>query len=578
MALDGLTLGFVARELQAALVGARVDRVQQPEKDMVVLWLRSQGQNHRLLINASPTGTRMHLTEQAYESPREAPVFCMLMRKHLISGRVTAVEQLAGDRLIRIDVSGFDELGELREKQLYFEAMGRHTNLSLVLEGRIIDCIRHVTDEMSRVRRMLPGAPFELPPRQDKLPPTGVDAALIQLRLQQEGGRLDRALANTISGIGAVSARELCLRLTGQEQPQAKDIHLERFAQALAAFLQGLEGMAAPVLYLDEQGVPRDALPFAFLSLATDRQEPQPSLSQALDRLHYERDRQDRLMQRSAAFRRTLKSAQERILRKLSLQEEELKGAARMEEYRVAGELLTAMGHQVPRGASEVELISYYDGQPMKIALDPSLHAAANAQRYFKRYRKANVARRTAAEQRENSLRELQLVEDALWAVQEAQTMQDMQQIRAPLAEAGLIRPERQPKGGRKPAESQPLRFRSPEGLLILVGRNSLQNERLLKLAEGGDLWLHAKDMAGSHVILKSPGEPLPEEALLLAGRLAAWYSKGRGQQVPVNYTFRRYVKKPPGAPAGFVTFSNERLLILSADEAMLTPHQEEAK
>lgn len=576
MALDGLTLGFVARELSAALVGARVDRVQQPEKDMVVLWLRGAGQNHRLLINASPTGTRMHLTEQSYESPQDAPVFCMLMRKHLVSGRVQSVEQLQGDRLVEIRISGYDELGELKEKQLYFEAMGRHTNLSLVQEGRIIDSLRHVTDEMSRVRRMLPGAPFELPPGQDKLAPSGLAAELLHLRLAQEGGRLDRALANAVLGVGAASAREICLRLCGQEQPQMKDIRIEAFSQAAADFFSRLPDLAQPQLYLDEQGVPRDALPFPYLSLDQARQEGQESLSLALDRLHFERDRQDRLMQRSAAFRRTLRSAQERVLRKLALQEEELSGAARMEEYRVAGELLTAMGHQVPKGAERVTLTSYYDGQPVEIALDPSLSAAANAQRYFKRYRKAHVARRTAAEQKENSLRELGLIEDALWAVQEAQTMQDMQQIRQPLADAGILRQEKAQKGRAKPRESQPLRYRSPEGLSILVGRNSLQNEKLLQKAQGSDLWLHAKDMAGSHVILVNPGEPLPEEALLLAGRLAAFHSKGRGQQVPVNYTFRRYVRKPSGAPAGFVTFTNEKLMILSADEGMLTPFREE--
>lgn len=216
MSLDGLTLGFIARELAEKLIGGRVDKVQQPEKDMVVLTIRSGGQNHKLLINANPTGTRMHITEKSYESPLQAPVFTMLMRKHLMSGRVMDVVQIFGDRLIRIDIDSNDEMGERRDKQLYFEAMGRHTNLSLVQDGIIIDCLRHVTDDMSRVRQMLPGLPYDMPPTQDKMAPQEAQAELLSRRLGEEGGRADRALANCVSGLGAVSAKEICLRLTGR--------------------------------------------------------------------------------------------------------------------------------------------------------------------------------------------------------------------------------------------------------------------------------------------------------------------------------------------------------------------------
>lgn len=576
MALDGLALGFVARELNDKLLGGRIDRVQQPEKDMVVIFIRSAGENHRLLINANPTGTRMHLTGHSYESPQEAPVFCMLMRKHLVSGRVLNVEQMYGDRLIRIDIQALDEMGEKGEKQLYFEAMGRHSNLSLVQDGQIIDCLRHVTDEMSRVRRMLPGAQFELPPMQDKLQPGGWHPNAIQIRLASEGGRLDKAVASSLMGIGAATAREICLRLTGQETPQAQAIDLALFSQALADFLSKVPKMHDPRLYMDEQGLPKDALPFAFLGLPPERQQPRQSFSEALDHLHYERDRYDRLQQRSAAFRRSLSSAQERVLRKLALQEEELLEAQRMEEYRIAGELLTAYGHMVPKGAEQAALPNYYaDGEELMIKLDPALSAAANAQAYFKKYRKAHTARRAAAEQKENSLKELALLEDALWAVQEIQRPEDIAEIREPLSQAGLIRAEAPQKGRKQKKESPFLRFKSPDGLTILVGRNSLQNERLLRGSQGRDLWLHAKDMAGSHVIVQSPGDEVPQATLMLAAQLAAWYSKGKGEAVPVNYTRRRLVKKPAGTPPGFVTFTGEKLLIISAEEADIAPYQE---
>ncbi|NLD52567.1 MAG: fibronectin/fibrinogen-binding protein [Clostridiales bacterium] len=575
MPLDGLTYGFIARELEAALLGGRVDKVQQPEKDMVLLHIRAAGQSHRLLINANPTGTRLHLTQNSYESPLEAPVFCMLMRKHLVAGRVQAIRQVEGDRLLCMEIAAQDELGEKRNKQLWFEAMGRHTNLSLVQEGRIIDSIRHVTDEMSRVRRMLPGASYEMPPAQNKLSPEALDGDLLAMRLNQEGGRADRAVAAVLSGIGVGTAREICLRLTGEEQPQLSALKVSAFAHSLVRFVQALPAMAQPMLYLDEQGLPKEALPFPFLTLPHERQQAMDSLSQALDTLHYEKDRHNRLMQRSSAFRRTLKAAEERAIRKLALQEEELGAASRMEEYRVAGELLTAYGHMVQKGAESVTLPNYYDGGEMEVLLEVALSPAQNAQRYFKKYRKAHTGRRLAAQQKEKTLEELRLIEDATFALQHARSQQDLSEIKEPMRQAGIIRREAVPRGKARPRkESQPLRYRSEEGFSILVGRNSLQNERLLKLAQGTDLWLHAKDMPGSHVIVQLEGREAPEATLLLAARLAAFYSKGEGVSVPVNYTLRRYVKKPGSAPAGFVTFTNEKLLIASAAEAELKPFE----
>lgn len=567
MALDGLTLGFAARELEGLLLGGRVDKVAQPEKDMVILSVRAGGANHRLLINASPTGTRLHLTEHAYESPPEAPMFCMLMRKHIGGGRIQAIRQLGGDRLIEILITAGDELGDVREKRLYFEAMGRHTNLSLVQDGLIIDSIRHVTDEMSRVRRMLPGARFELPPPQGKLPPEEASADSLRARLILEGGRADRALAAAVAGIGGRSAQELIYRLCGQHTPLLSALNLPLLCEGLAGLLGDLPSLAAPQLMLDETGLPEEALPFPFLGLPRERQQPQPTLSRALDTLYYERDLHDRFQQRTSALRRTLRAAQERVERKLSLQEEELQDAGQMERYRVAGELLTAYGHLVPRGASEATLPNYYDDAPMTLSLDPALSPAANAQKYFKKYRKANVARRTAALQKENSLQELRLVEDALWALEGAQAAQDIADIKAPLQEAGLIRQEPQPRARRRERESQPLRFLSADGFTILVGRNSLQNERLLRSAQGNDLWLHAKDGPGAHVIVRGEGRAVSDQALLTAARLAAFYSRGRGQGVAVDHTLRKYVKKPGGSPPGFVHYTEQKTLLITVGE-----------
>lgn len=318
---------------------------------------------------------------------------------------------------------------------------------------------------------------------------------------------------------------------------------------------------------MDSEGLPREALPFPFLSLDRARQVPCGSLSEALDKLYYERDRHDRLMQRAASFKHTLKTAQERVLKKLSLQEEEIQNAARMEEYRVAGELLTAFAHLVPKGASEALLPNYYDDTQMKINLDASLSPAANAQRYYKKYRKANVAKRTAALQKENSLAQLSLIEDALYGVENAETVQEIAEIKEPLRQAGIIKTEPQLKGRRKEKESAPLSFVSSDGMNILVGKNSLQNERLIKQALGSDLWLHAKDSPGSHVIVRTEGRQASDATLLTAARLAAFYSKGRGQQVQVDYTQRKYVKKPGSSPPGFVTYTDQKTLLITVTQ-----------
>ena len=232
--MDGMTMGFVVRELVAALAGGRIDRIAQPDQDLVILSVRASGANHRLLIAAGPHNTRMHLTQRSYENPAEAPMFLMLLRKHLAGGRILALEQPGGDRLVRIDVSTMSEMGEPKVKQLYFEAMGRHTNLSLVDDGVIIDCARHITDDMSRVRRMMPGAPYLQPPGQDKLPPDAIDAEALASRLTAAGGRVAQALAGAVSGLSIQSAREVALQLAGSEEALVRDIDPAALAAAAA--------------------------------------------------------------------------------------------------------------------------------------------------------------------------------------------------------------------------------------------------------------------------------------------------------------------------------------------------------
>ena len=569
MPLDGLTLGFIARELQGLLAGARIERVTQPEKDMLLLTLRNGGKNHKLILSASPSFARAHLTEGQFVNPLNAPMFCMLMRKHLTGGKIETIRQLSGDRVLLIEISAQDELGVMHPYQLYLEAMGRHSNLTLVRDGHIIDAIRHVTDDMSRVRQALPGLEFTLPPAQDKLAPEEADAERLLHRLSGCSGRLDKALGLHISGLSAVAARELCYRLTGAEQTEIDPAHLPALCERLAAFLQSLPDRTPPMLLMDSEGLPMDVFPFLYLSYPSELQRPMPGISRALEAYYDGRDRADRMHQRSAALRKLLKTHIERDEKKLALQQEELQNAERSEEYRVMGELLNANLYQVPRGAETVTLDNYYDGQRLTIPLDVRFSPAQNAQRYFKRYQKARAAARLAAEQKEKTLRELSILEEALCDLDSSEAEEDLSDIRRVLGEAGILKTTAadRKKQAKNPRQSAPMRFAAPDGTAISVGKNALQNERLTLSAKGDELWLHAKDMPGSHVIVHTEGREISEAALHTALQLAAWYSKGKGVAVPVDAALRRYVKKPAGTPIGFVTFTHQKNYVISVSE-----------
>lgn len=567
MALDGLTLGFIAREIHDLLAGGRVDRITQPDKDLLILHLRNQGRSHRLLLCATPGYTRLHLTDKAYENPAQAPMFCMLCRKHLQGGRFLAAEQLHADRLLVLRFASLDEMGDPRETQLYFEAMGKHSNLTLVQDGVILDAMRHVTLEMSRVRQMLPGLPFVMPPRQDKLAGEEANPEGILARMQAQEGPLHRFLFRNIAGLGADSALELAQRAAGDPEALLSDLPREETSRTLAALLEGLPALSQPTLLRALDGSLTDMLPFPFVSHPEAFQSPAPSHSAAVETLYFEQDLKNRFNQRSAGLRRAILQARERGERKLALLEEDILTEEQAEELRIMGELITANLHNIPKGAKEVRLPDYYTGGERVVPLDETLPPAQNAQHYFKRYRKAHTARKLAAEQKEKALLDIAQLEDALFFLEDAKSSQDIAEIRAALFEAGLIKRGSAARKGKREKPSQPLRYRSGEGFIIEVGRNSRQNEQLLKDARGEDLWLHAKDIPGSHVLVKAQGRDIPEATRLMAARLAGYYSKARGNQVQVDYTLRKNVKKTPGGGPGLVHYTGEKSLLVSMTE-----------
>lgn len=574
MPMDGLTIGFAARELDAALAGGRIDKITQPEKDTVILLIRAGSENKRLLLCASPNNARCHLTVSTFPNPLEPPTFCMLLRKQLLGGRLQSVRQIGGDRVVYIDIDTVDELGDHVLRRLILEIMGRHSNLMLVDgQDRILEAARHVSADMSRVRQIQPGLTYLPPPAQDKLDPARITADALASRLTAQGDiPLHKALAACVSGLSNPAARELAFRILPPGEDRADDVAAA--AVRLTDLLRRLPEMASPRVLLSDSGDAEDVFAFPYLSRDMGRQHEFPTVSQALERYFGARDQQDRIAQKSASMLRLLKGHVERCEKKLALQEEELASAARMEEYRLMGEIINANLWQLKKGMTSAALPNFYDenGGTVTVALDIQLTPVQNAQRYFKRYQKARSARETAALQREKTLAELDYLEGILLDVGKCVGESELEEIREELARTGYMKRVTNRRQQRALPQSKPYRYQSSDGIDILVGKNAAQNDRLTGAARPGETWLHAKDMPGSHVIIRYESDaehPLPDRTLLEAAILAAWYSKGqRSSSVPIDYTLRRYVKKPGGAAPGKMIYTNQRTLYMTVSEA----------
>ena len=573
MPMDGLTVGFAARELNRLLQGGRVDKITQPEHDTILMVIRADGENRRLLLCASPNNARCHLTNETYSNPLEPPALCMLMRKQLSGARVVSVRQVEGDRVVHVDLDAVNEMGDHVLRRIVLEIMGRHSNLMLLDEnGRILEATRHVSPDMSRVRQIQPGMAYLPPPAQGKLNPETITGDELLSRLQgMEPGRFSRAIADQVTGLSRPAAEELAFRVLapGEDWPE----RLPEACGRLADLLHRLPDMADPRLLTDENGDALDAFAFPYLSRDLGLQKPFPTLGAALDACFSSRDARDRLNQRSASMLRMLKGQVERCEKKLAMQEEELASAERMEEYRRMGEAINASLYRLKKGMTEAVLPDWSDpeGGTVTVPLDIRLSPGQNAQKYFKKYQKARSARETAAVQRDKTLEELDYLEGMLLDLDKCSGESDLEDIRQELVRTGYMKRVTNRRQQRQLPKSEPGRYLSADGIEILVGKNAAQNDRLTSSARPDEMWLHAKDMPGSHVIIRAEGE-IPAETMKQAALLAAWFSKGQhSSTVPVDYTRRRYVKKPSGAAPGKVIYTHHKT-------AYITPSEEEVR
>lgn len=556
--MDGITFYHIAKKLDARLSGARIDKVQQPERDELILTLRCPGENLMLLLSASADCGRAQITQIKKNNPLEPPNLCMLMRKHLIGGRLMHIRQLNADRVLALEFEHTDELGDKAGKQLVCEFMGKHSNLILVnSDGRIMESSRRINESMSSFREVLPGLPYLPPPAHGKLDFDRLDAAVLSERLHGKSGSLARLIRDSVSGLSLPLAEEIAFRVCGDTQAFTDDAAV--YSAKIAAAVGDLLANPSPRLLLSSNGEALALHAFEFKSRAGEPVRLYGTLSEAIDDFFALRDRAERIKQKSASLHRVLKTNLDRVQKKLSLQQEAYDASARSEEYRIKGEMLTASPHLVKKGMKQVLLPNYYDENCalMNVELDEKLNAAANAQRYFKLYRKAQVARKLAAEQLESSNAELAYLEGQLYNLSCCSEEAELSELRQELIKTGYLKdlPSRRQVKALPP--SRPREFLSEDGIRILAGRNNLQNEALTFGAQPDEVWLHAKNIPGSHVIIKSSRPS--RETLLYAARIAAACSAaGASSSVEVDTTLRRYVKKPSGARPGFVTYTHQ--------------------
>ena len=568
MPLDAICLQAVVNEIAPALIGSRIEKIQQPARDQLVLLLRG---NRRLFLCANPNQPRIHMTEQLRDNPSQPPMFCMLLRKHIGNGRIVAVEQSPLERVVTLAIEATDEMGEQSRFSLILEAMGRNTNLILTdKENRIVDCLRRVDLEMSQVRQVLPGLFYELPPKQEKCDPLTVTEDEF-FRLLRDGESAEQQLTAKFTAISPLIAREIVYAAHGDSDSTVVD---DRLWRSFSQWQKNVKSKNFTPNVLLRQGKPFD---FTYRSIAQygsyGESVPQESFSALLDTFYSRREQAERVKQRGQELVKAATNARDRVRRKIALREKEYAQTQDRETLRIRGELITANLYRMERGQRVLEAQNYYeeDCPTVEIPLDVRLSPQENAAKYFKQYNKAKTAEKMLTELITAGREELQYLESVLQELQLAESEQDFMDIRAELEAGGYLRKQGK-KGGSFQRPSKPREFRSTAGLRILVGRNNRQNDRLTtKDAQKWDLWLHTQKIHGSHVILCTDGAEPDEQSVLEAAQIAAYFSQGReGDKVAVDYTPVKFVKKPAASRPGMVIYTTYKTMYVTPDEELV--------
>lgn len=571
MAFDGITIANIVSELNRTITGGKINKIAQPENDELIITVKNNKQQYRLFLSASASLPLIYLTENNKPGPLTAPNFCMLLRKHIGSGRIISITQPGLERIIRFQIEHLNELGDLCTKYLIVEIMGKHSNIIFTNEeNQIIDSIKHVSAHMSSVREVLPGRAYFIPITQEKLNPFELTEDILCNHVFSKPAIVSKALYTSVTGISPLIAEELCHRagidggIPTDGLSELEKLHLSHTFLRIMEDIRN-ESFEPNIVYKG-----REPLEFASIAL-TQYQDmevvPFSSISQALQTYYAEKNIVTKMRQKSVDLRKIVQTSLERNVKKYQLQQKQMKDTEKKDKYRIWGELINTYGYGLEPGIKSFEALNYYTNEMITIPLDSTLTPQENAKKYFDKYGKM---KRTAdaldslLQETESEIRHLESIASCLDI---AVSDDDLAQIKEELIEYGYIR--RKYTGGKKvKITSKPFHYISSDGYHIYVGKNNYQNEELsFKFASGNDWWFHAKGQPGSHVIVKTNGDELPDRTFEEAGRLAAYYSKGRtAPKVEIDYTLKKNLRKPNGAKPGFVVYYTNYSLLIEPD------------
>ena len=571
MALDGLVIAGMVQELNTCILGGRISKIAQPESDELMFTIKSERrQQYRLLISAGASLPLIYFTEQNKPAPMTAPNFCMLLRKHIGGGKFTRIWQPGLERIINFEIEHLNELGDVCHKTLVVEIMGKHSNIIFCNEeGMIIDSIKHISSQISSVREVLPGRSYFIPETQEKLNPLNYKSSEFIAAVSSKPMPLAKSIYCSMTGISPLIAEEICHRAsldTGRSANSFSETELTHLEHQFDLVVDTVKsGQLAPNIVYEGQ-VPVD-FSVVHLSQYDDfTEEKFDTVSGMLEHYYATRNVITRIRQRSADLRRIVQTALDRNRKKYDLQQKQLKDTEKREKFRIYGELINTYGYNLEEGAKKLTCLNYYDNKEITIPLDDTKSPQENAQHYFEKYNKLKRTWEASVKLTEETKGEIEHLESISTALDIARSEEDLVQIKEELTEYGYIR--RHYTGKRVKITSRPFHYVSSDGYDIYVGKNNFQNEDLtFKTAVGNDWWFHAKGCPGSHVIVKTNGEELPDRTFEEAARLAAYYSKNReAEKAEVDYVERKFVKKVAGARPGFVIYHTNYSMLVPTD------------
>lgn len=562
MAFDGIVIANLTRDIRQKLEGGKINKIAQPEKDELLFTIKNNRETLRLSISASASLPLIYFTETNKPGPLTAPNFCMLLRKHIGAGRILRVSQPGLERIIEFEIEHLDEMGDLCRKRLIVELMGKHSNIIFCKEdGTILDSIKHVSAQVSSVREVLPGRPYFIPHTTDKADPLTITQEAFMTLIHETPAPIQKALYLKLTGISPIIGTELCHLASidgdhsANELTEPELIHLyHMFSLMMEDVVQG--HFTPNVVYQNGEPVEFASVPLTCFKGGSCSSKEFPTISSLLESYYREKSILTRIRQKSVDLRKIVQTSLERNYKKYDLQEKQLKDTEKREKYKIYGELLNAYGYELSGGEKELKCLNYYTNEEVRIPLDPQLNAKENSQKYFAKYNKLKRTFEAMNDLTRETKQEIDHLESISAALDIAVREEDLVEIKEELMEFGFIK--KRAFGSKKPKiTSRPYHYLSSDGFHIYVGKNNYQNEEVtFRIAGGGDWWFHAKGIPGSHVIVKSEGKELPDRVFEEAGALAAYYSKGRGnEKVEIDYIQRKHVKKAAGGAPGFVIY-----------------------